>query len=310
MVRAIAAVADACKLDEGTQRTFRRAGAIAYDAWILRWYTDRQKVSIWTFVGRLHLPYPCGEDQRRLLQSRQGQADLVYRDGAFYLHQTCEIDPLEPRDPDGWLGVDLGIVNLAVDSEGETFSGAQIEARRRWYLERRKTLQAVGTKSAKRRLQPLSGRQARFQRETNHCISKALVAKAPRDNLGIALEDLSGVTKRTTVSRAQRGRHSNWGFYQLRAFVFYKAALLGTPLQFVDVRYTSQTCSACGNVSKSNRPTRDTFCCEQCGFSGRADHSAALNSAARAAVHPPMGYAPTAASSEVRDKLPAEAGSS
>ncbi len=132
MVRAIAAVADACKLDEGTQRTFRRAGAIAYDAWILRWYTDRQKVSIWTFVGRLHLPYPCGEDQRRLLQSRQGQADLVYRDGAFYLHQTCDIDPHEPRDPDGWLGVDLGIVNLAVDSEGETFSGAQIEARRRW----------------------------------------------------------------------------------------------------------------------------------------------------------------------------------
>jgi putative transposase len=317
IVRAIADVADAYKLNHKSPRTFKPYGAISYDQRILRWYTNWQEVSIWSVEGRLHIPYLCGKHQRLLLKSLQGQADLVYRDGEFYLHQICNIETPDPDDSEGWLGVDLGIVNLAVDSNGDTFSGDHVEAKRHWYEKRRKILQSVGTKSAKKRLKQLSRRQSRFQRDTNHCISKALVAKARRHNLGIAMEDLHGITKRTTVSRAQRSRHSNWGFYQMQTFVSYKAEIFGVPVQFIDPRYTSQTCPTCGHVSKSNRPTRDTFCCEQCGFSGPADHIAALNIAAKAAVNLPMvstempkGYAPTAASSEVRDKLPVSTGSS
>jgi len=317
VVRAIADVSDAYKLDHKRPRTFKPYGAISYDERVLRWYTDRQEVSIWSVEGRLHIPYQCGERQRLMLNTLQGQADLVYRDGEFYLHQVCNVETPAPDDPQGWLGVDLGVVNLAVDSDGDAFSGAQVETKRRWYEKRRKILQSVGTKSAKRRLKQLSGRQARFQKDTNHCISKALVAKAQRHNLGIALEDLNGISKRTTVRKAQRSRHSNWSFYQLRAFVSYKSELFGVPVQLVDPRYTSQGCPNCGHVSRSNRPTRDAFCCERCGFSGPADHVAAINIAARADVNRPMvptktakGYLPTAPSSEVRDKLPVLTGSS
>jgi hypothetical protein len=39
-------------------------------------------------------------------------------------------------------------------------------------------LQKVGTKNAKRRLRQYAGRERHFQRDVNHCISKALVRKA------------------------------------------------------------------------------------------------------------------------------------
>ncbi|WP_367358102.1 hypothetical protein [Methanothrix sp.] len=39
-------------------------------------------------------------------------------------------------------------------------------------------LQSCGTDSAKRHLKKLSGKEARFHRDVNHCISKKLVAKA------------------------------------------------------------------------------------------------------------------------------------
>lgn len=310
IVRSIADVADSYKLDRETRRTFKPYSAISYDERVLHWYTERQEVSIWTVDGRLHISYQCGEHQRLMLKTLQGQADLVFRNGKFYLHQACNVETPDSNDPAGWLGIDLGIVNLAVDSDGDTFSGAQVEAQRKWHKNRRKVLQSVGTKSAKRRLKQLSGRQARFQKDTNHCISKALVAKARRHNLGIAIEDLSGINQRTTVRKAQRSRHSNWSFYQLRSFLSYKAEIFGVPVQLIDPRNTSKACPICGHVSKSNRPTRDTFCCARCDFSGPADHVAAINIAARANVNSPT-VSPRCsgkASLSGRDKLPVSTG--
>ena len=53
----------------------------------------------------------------------------------------------------GTLGVDLGIVNLATDSEGEHFTGhSRYRTVRARYHLRRQRLQKVGTKNAKRRL--------------------------------------------------------------------------------------------------------------------------------------------------------------
>src|SRR5688572_6018012 len=48
VVRCISKVSDAYKADKETRRLFRPHGAISYDARILRWYIDRQEISIWT----------------------------------------------------------------------------------------------------------------------------------------------------------------------------------------------------------------------------------------------------------------------
>jgi len=123
VVRCIGKVADAYKLDRSVQRTFQPTGAIAYDDRILNWYVFRSEVSIWTVDGRLRLPFVCGEYQSGLLRFRQGESDLVFVNGNFYLLATVSLPDPPLIETDGILGVDLGIVQLATDSAGSQYSG-------------------------------------------------------------------------------------------------------------------------------------------------------------------------------------------
>lgn len=131
VVRLIAKVADAYKLDTKAKRVFRRHGSIAYDDRILSFKCD-ERVSIWTVEGRQVIPFVCGEYQRKLLPFRKGETDLIYRKGNFYLNTVCDVDEPLLDDAQDVLGVDFGIVSLATDSDGEVFTGAKVdEARRR-----------------------------------------------------------------------------------------------------------------------------------------------------------------------------------
>ena len=195
------------------------------------------------------------------------------------------------REPDGGtLGVDLGIVNLATDSEGEHFTGAVIRIVRGRYHLRRQRLQKVNTKNAKRRLRQMRRRESRFQNDMNHCISKKLVQKAAVSCKAIALEDLSGIRERATVRHEHRYERHSWAFFQLRQFITYKAAQAGVPVHLVDPRNTSRTCSACGHCEKANRKSQESFLCQRCGFAMNADYNAALNISRkeRAAVNRPL----------------------
>ena len=200
--------------------------------------------------------------------------------------------PIEVKD---FIGVDLGIVNIARDSDGGKHSGEDIERVRRRHHRNRMRAQRKGTKGAKKRLKRLAAREARFRRHENHVISKGLVAKAKDTGGGIGMEDLSGIRERTTVRAKQRARHSGWAFAQLRSFVEYKANLGGVPVVLVDPRDTSRTCSECGHCETANRKTRDEFECRHCGHSEDADLNAARNIRSRAwAAHKPASELATA----------------
>ncbi|GAA5529525.1 IS200/IS605 family transposase ISSoc8 [Herpetosiphon gulosus] len=253
IVRQIAKVADAYKHDRTVQRIFTPRGAISYDDRILSWNLHAPSVSIWTLTGRQSIPFVCGKRQWELLQSRRGETDLAYVRGQFYLLASCDVEEPTPDDVDGVLGVDFGIVNIATTSDGDTYSGAAVERTRQRYSRRRSALQTVGTKNAKRRLKQISGKQRRFQKDTNHRISKQLVANAQHTTRLIAVEALTGIRTRARVrGAAQRAKHSNWSFHQLRSFVTYKAARVGIQLIAVDPRFTSQACNRCGTVDKRN----------------------------------------------------------
>lgn len=209
--------------------------------------------------------------------SSKCQAVISIRRNKVILFQPIEVEETEESQVDKWLGVDFGVVNIAADSDGKTFSGAHINGLRRRHKHLRFKLQKKGTKSAKRLLRLRSGKESRFARCINHGISKKLVAKAHSSGRGIALEDLKGIRSRIKARRAQRGILHSWSFAQLRSFIEYKAKLKGVPVVVVDPRNTSRTCPECGHVSKQNRPTRDIFKCVGCGFAGPADHIAADN---------------------------------
>src|SRR5262249_58550004 len=93
----------------------------------------------------------------------------------------------EPIPSTDFIGVDFGVVNLAVDSDGQMHQGDDVERTRQHYEKVKRSLQRKATKqkrggkrplNAKRKLKALSGRERRFKANTNHTIAKKIVAKA------------------------------------------------------------------------------------------------------------------------------------
>ena len=183
--------------------------------------------------------------------------------------------------PERFLGVDLGIINLAMDSDGHPYTGAEVEQVRQCCATARTTYQATGTKAAKRRLKKLAGTESRFRRRVNHTISKKLVAYAKDTKAALVLEDLTNIRARMTVRKGQRSKQHSWSFRQLREFVVYKATRVGVPVVFVDPPNTSRTCSRCGFAEKRNRRSQAAFSCIWCGHACYADLKAARNLATR-----------------------------
>jgi putative transposase len=197
-IRCISKASEAYKRDKSIQPTFRPEGAIVYDERVMS-FKGVLCVSLLTVQGRVLVPFQVGAYQAARMESIKGQADLIYRKGVLYLAVTLEVPTPTPDEVTATLGVDLGIVNLATDSEGETFSGQAVEKTRNRHQGLRKRLQKRGTKSAKRHLKKLSGKEHRFKKNTNHVISKHIVQKAKANKQAIAIEDLRHIRKRSDV---------------------------------------------------------------------------------------------------------------
>jgi putative transposase len=275
VVRITAKVVDGYKLDRNRQRTFRRHGSIAYDDRILRYGADR--VSIWTLEGRQPIAFVCDDRARRLLAHRQGESDLVYRDGTFYLVATVNVEEPPEGEVEDVIGVDLGVINLAVDSDGTRYSGAHINSLRARHRRLRRRLQKKRTWSKLRLLKKRRRKERRFATWVNHNLSKRIVAEAQRTKRAIALEDLHGIRTRVRARKPQRATLHSWSFFQLRCFLEYKAKRAGVRVIVVDPRNTSRTCPSCDHCAKENRPDQATFQCQRCGLAGLADYIAALN---------------------------------
>lgn len=261
---------------------FRPEAAQPFDDRCLSWQLDARTVSIWTTAGRLkNIPFACSPDAVKLLENRRGESDLLMRDGMFFLVATIDVPEVPVSEPDGFLGVDLGIVNIATTSEGDKLAGRRLNRYRMRHLNLRRKLQAKGTKSAKRVLKRIRRREARFATDTNHVISKKIVATAERTGRGIALEDLSGIRDRVRLRKPQRyGLHS-WTFAQFGSFLAYKAARAGVALVHMDPRNTSRQCSECWHTHKNNRVNQAWFACRSCGTVMHADLNGSRNIAHR-----------------------------
>jgi putative transposase len=283
-IRAIAKVADSYKTDRSLEHRFGPRGAVVYDA---RCFTleDLATVSLTTLRGRCRFAMALGDKQRaQLAAGTTGEADLIFRDGNYYLAISVKTaQPHVALTSGGILGVDLGIVEIATDSDGRSYSGEGVKSVRRRVRRLRRLLQAKGTKSAKRHLKKIKRKQSRVVRDTNHRIAKALVGTAVSRQKALALEDLTGIRQRGNgLNREMRWLLGNWAFADLGAKVQYKAAEAGIPVVFVDPRNTSRTCSRCGHCEKANRKSQSEFVCLKCGWESHADVNAALVIAARA----------------------------
>jgi IS605 OrfB family transposase len=273
---------EAYKRDKSIRPRFRKDAAITYDVRTMS-FKGIDKVSLLTLSGRIVVPMIVAAYQAERIGYHKGQCDLARIDGKWYLFVTVEVPAGHKLDPIEFLGVDLGVANIAADSDGTEHSGKDVEHVRRKHNLQRKRLQRKGTKGAKKKLRRLAGKEARFRRHENHRISKAIVGNAKGTGRGIGLEDLKGIRDRITARGTDaRNRLSGWSFGQLYAFVAYKAELAGVPVVTVDPKNTSRTCAECGHCEKSNRKSQAEFACQACGHRANADSNAARNIAFRA----------------------------
>jgi IS605 OrfB family transposase len=296
-IRCISQVVGSYRRDKSKRPHFRKHAAMPYDERFMS-FKGIDRVSLLTLAGRVRLPFIMGAYQRVRFALAKGQCDLVLRkDGRWFLLVTADVPDKALIPNTDFIGVDLGVANLATTSDGERFSGEAVESVRQRYHARRQTLQQAAAKrkardrrpkAIRRALKRTKGREANFRRDTNHVISKQLVALATDTVRGLALEDLSGIRGRTRFRRKQRARMSGWAFSQLRQFIAYKAQLAGITTTLIDPRNTSRTCNVCGHCEKANRQSQAEFCCQSCGHRSHADINAARNIRARALVNAPM----------------------
>ncbi|MEU0231505.1 MULTISPECIES: transposase [unclassified Streptomyces] len=268
----------------GRPVAFRPGAAQPFDDRCPSWQIEARTVSIWTVSGRMKgIVFTGQAEQLAILAAhRKGESDLVRRNGQWYLMATCELpENALNAAPDGFLGVDLGIVNIATTSTGTRYSGRRLNRRREADRRLRAKLQKKDTKSAKRRAKRHAGRETRRARDVDHTISKRIVVEAQRTGRGIALEDLRGIRERVRLRKPRRATLHSWSFHQLGTFIAYKAKRAGVPVVYVDPAYTSRECSQCHHIDRRNRPAQAVFACRVCGFVEHADLNSSHNIAAR-----------------------------
>lgn len=306
---------------EETPITFGEHSAQAFDDRCLSWsHSDDDPsesepagtVSIWTIDGRLKdVPFLGLAHHIELLRCyRKGETDLVIRRNrrgqlcAFLL--ACVdipdapqlVGPMLHREEE-WIGVDLGICNIAVTSDRElseklvTDFGeharrgpcgtGSVKARRDRYRRLRQELARKNTKSSKRRLKARARKEARYAADVNHQIAKTIVVKAERTGRGVAVEKLTGIRERVRQRKPDRATHASWAFAQLGGFIEYRCARAGVPFREVDPADTSRRCHPCGLIDKRNRTSQGEFACLQCGYREHADLNGSDNIALLAA---------------------------
>lgn len=213
-----------------------------------------------------------------------GTAKLVQLKNHWFLHipVTIETDEWKKEHNQHIVGIDRGLRFLATtyDEQGKTsfFNGKTVMHKRDKYQKLRAELQAKGTKSAKRRLKKLSGRENRWISDVNHCLSKTLVQKFGANTLFV-LENLTGVSfERTDLPKTLRNQNRSWAFYQLEQFLTYKAHLNNSEVVEVSAAYTSQRCPKCGTIKKSNRNHKlHEYHCTNCDYRSNDDRIGAMN---------------------------------
>lgn len=280
-IRAIARVCAALKVKSKAHSTFAPT-SVDYDQRIFSFREWDWTFSVTLLHSRQRIETVLGDRQRQRLKGQTPtSATLVKRrDGMFFLHVQVRGNAPDPEPTQATLGIDLGRRRVAVDSDGEVYRATEVQRLRAHYSKVRRSLQAKGTREARRLLKRLSGREQRHMRAINHVISRRIVETARTSQRQIALEDLTGIRQRTTSRKAQRYQQHSWAFYQLRQFVSYKAQDAGVLLVLVDPAYTSKTCHVC---RERGHRSALKFSCTRCGYVGDADINAAINIAAAGA---------------------------
>ncbi|WP_199614162.1 RNA-guided endonuclease InsQ/TnpB family protein [Paenibacillus alkalitolerans] len=216
---------------------------------------------------------------------KKGNAQLFEKKGKWYFSFAISFETNASSKTSKAIGVDRGLRLIAVAGDAEsgkymTFNGRQIGHIRRTYSRLRRTfMKAKNMKALKR----LEDKEQRVIRYWNHVISKKIVKFGIECGASIInLEDLSNIrSMKKYWKRADRNINS-WAFYDLEKKLTYKSRLAELRVEKVSPFKTSQECSKCGRINKSNRRKANYTC--SCGYKDHADVNASFTISKRSSI--------------------------
>lgn len=202
------------------------------------------------------------------------QVEFFKRNKVWFMSYSYNTPCIKTEVFSGFIGVDRNSVdNVATIADVSTGKfrkiGSCTSSLTKNFRNRRANLQSKGAKNA---LVKIKRKQSFRIKEINHKVSRTIVDYAKEHRSVLVLEDLGQISKKGKAKKYVQ--KSQWSFYQLETFIKYKAALLGVPVIYVNPAYTSQTCSKCGSLNKTNGKH---YKCSSCGYFCHRDVNAAFN---------------------------------
>ena len=166
--------------------------AVRYDDRSFSIKLNERLVSLTTLQGRIEVPFFFADYYARSTFDREkgwkyASADLVFKPklSRIFLHITFKRLAPVAVFSGNVIVADRGVYNILTAGkveEGGKVSNVQFHGGRKLkevkgkYKRLKAELQKVGTKSAKRHLVAISDKERRFVADTNHCVSKKVVA--------------------------------------------------------------------------------------------------------------------------------------
>ena len=197
----------------------------------------------------------------------------------------------EPKDlhlnENNALGIDLGLNNVvtASDNIGNKpliIKGGVVKSINQFY---NKQLSKYKSMAKKCNNTDITGRILRLHRKRNnkmrdffHKTSRKVVNYCISNNIGtIVIGYNEGWKQEIAIGKRNNQNFVSVPFLKLVRQVEYKSEMVGIKVVKVSEEYTSQTCSSCGVVRKSNRIHRGLYACKNCGAVLNADVNASRN---------------------------------
>ena len=227
---------------------------------------------------------------------------VSYVASRFYVSVVVDIDEKSKHNKDletayrtatDGIGIDLGIQDLAVVSDGRKFENInknskvkrlekrlRREQRRlsRKYESKKKKGGKIATASAniekqKLRVQKLHHRIDKIREDYENKVIHEIVKQKPRF---ITVEDLNvkGMMKNRHLAKAVATQRFNCLLTKLKR----KAEIIGIEMRIVDRFYpSSKTCHVCGHIHKGLKLKDRVYVCHECGYTEDRDFNASLN---------------------------------
>ena len=215
----------------------------------------------------------CGKALR--VFERERLQDVKWRDGCFaqdacgdwWLCLPVQMAVEQKAAPREAVGIDLGLKDIAVTSDGERLEAG------RWTQGFAGRLALAQRRGHKRQAKRLHRKAARCRADALHKFSRRMVDQYQN----IVVGDVSSL-KLAKTRLAKSVLDSGWGM--LKAQLQYKGPAAGRSVQVLSERYTSVTCSSCGSLSGPrgvNGLIVRSWICRECGDSHDRDVNAARN---------------------------------